>query len=106
MKTRQGFVSNSSSSSFIIKTKEENGYVKIKAENFGEVLRTKEEVKKHLVEYYDCDVEEWSDYENEKYGKYLDIIDSGNIIIIGSIEYGAEEDFERVCKDLDMEWDE
>ena len=84
MKIRNGFVSNSSSSSFIVMQKAEN-------------LSRKEMIKKTkeaLLKYCDYDEEDLNDRANK-------VVDKGNIILfITSVEYGAEDTAEKIIARL------
>jgi hypothetical protein len=87
MKIRQGFVSNSSSSSFIVSIKLDEGEM------------TKEELFAHNMKQYEicygapCDDEEreWREKEVKKFK-------NRKIIYYGSVEYGSEESVEAVVK--------
>ena len=109
MKKREGFVSNSSSSSFILKVdKTEDGMIKIDPKNFGEAIVTEEELKAKFKEDCLCGEETWEDldeYDLEKYKKSLKIIESGKAIIMGCVDNNAMEDVSGFFEGLDIEWE-
>jgi hypothetical protein len=78
MKIRQGFVSNSSSSSFIVSVKL----------NKGEM--TKEELLLHNLAIYESSFGKPYDDEEVEWRKKK-MKNSDKVIYIGSVEYGAEE---------------
>lgn len=90
MKRREGFVSNSSSSSFIVVANSEEDIKKLKLtvkfdlttflDSYKGILRTKEEVIEYLKEqcmYYDEEV-----CDDSK--KMIDAVDNGKLVFIGS----------------------
>ncbi len=85
MKTRQGFVSNSSSTSFIVGIEDSTEielHIKIDLSNYGDVVTTKEELDKYYNDRYwkyDEDEEWWK----EEYEKCLAVITSGKKLVIG-----------------------
>jgi hypothetical protein len=96
MKTRFGYVSNSSSSSFIVATTpERDGKITIRKEidlsDYGTKVSTEEELKKFFKSRYSFDDEFFIDL----YTKCLKIIESGKVIFFGdfSDEDGFEEAF-------------
>ncbi len=93
MKIRSGFVSNSSSSSFIVAANKENTNIKITLETdlkkYGKVLTTEQEVKDYFIyEYGD-------DYDNVAYNSCLSAIKEGKIIIIGSFDSDTDDNLEK-----------
>ena len=101
MKIRHGFVSNSSSSSFIISSKTPNVKCKIIVEIdlsdlVNESVCTKEKLDEYIVEHWgwgDCDtiekVLEDSSWLKETYDKAIECINNGEIIHFG--EMGNED---------------
>jgi len=94
MKSRNGFVSNSSSSSFIVATTpERDGKITIRKEinlsSYGTKVSTEEELKKFFKSKYSFDD------EIDLYTKCLKIIKSGKVIFFGDFndEDGSEEAF-------------
>lgn len=85
MKIRKGFVSNSSSSSFIVTVKDEK-YTKEQIENHN---------KKILCDNYGP-IDEDKEYIDQQVKKYK----NQYILYIGSVEYGAEESVEKVTLEL------
>jgi len=90
MKIRTGFVSNSSSSSFIVSI-----------DNFAQddPKLLKEYNKKKYLEYNEY-YEEDDEYDRNSLNELLDKYKDKRIITIQSIEYGAEEDVERIVKEI------
>lgn len=90
MKIRSVFVSNSSSSSFIVGCKPGKTKIKLTIEvdlsRHGDVLKTEEEVKKHIKEelgWRECDLVE-DGYAAEWYEEMMKQIKAGNHVIAGS----------------------
>lgn len=96
MKIRQGFVSNSSSSSFIIVG---NGSTKFTVEadlkDFGEVLTTEEEIKQHFFEQY-C-VKDLENLKKECELTYkecmecLQALKDGKQVLVGTVSSGCDD---------------
>lgn len=101
MKTRNGFVTNSSSSSFILATakkftEEQNQIILNYAKNklLGEtVATTKEELDRFFLDFYSLDVnkEGWQEYCSANREKYyfdaLKAIEEGKEIRIGRVDF-------------------
>lgn len=87
MKIRNGFISNSSSSSFIIGVK--NGETKITIpievdlKKYGKVIKTKEELAEYFVDRYGEALLLDEKHVLELYTKSLETIKSGKMIIVG-----------------------
>lgn len=94
MKTRSGFVSNSSSTSFIVgigDSTEVELHIKINLANYGDVIETKERLDQYFQDsfwQYDEDEECWK----EEYDKCLAIIESGKKLIIGTFSDDGGDD--------------
>lgn len=105
-KCRTSFVTNSSSSSFILAVKDEgflnSGTSKlekfVKGIIFGnaEVIKTKEELDEYCSERYcynGITLEEYlkdNEYEREEYQKYLQYIDNGYLIVEREVDNSEE----------------
>lgn len=92
MKTRHGFVSNSSSSSFIVGVK--NGETKITipievdlSKYHSKIIKTKDELDDYFIDYYGYKtLKELLENDNcvlELYNKSLDILNKGETVIAG-----------------------
>lgn len=83
MKQRLGFVSNSSSSSFVVGGTFEDGVpvVKIDLSEFGELIRTEEELQAWAEDYY-------GEYDIDDYftRKILKVLKSGKSAFVGNID--------------------
>ena len=94
MKTREGFISNSSSTSFIVGVETNTVvdlHIKVDLANYGEVITTKEELDKHYQDTYwkyDEDEECWK----EEYDKCLAVINAGKKLIIGDFSDDGDDD--------------
>jgi hypothetical protein len=94
MKTRTGFVSNSSSSSFVISAKK-NATLKVNIEitlSPHATLKTKDEIKEHLMDEHASPNQTWEQfiedddgYALQRYDEWSAEIDKGNHIYIGSV---------------------
>lgn len=92
MKIRQGFVSNSSSSSFVIASKDKHPRITLTVNISKEVdyiIKTVEELDECFMEKYCYEetLEEFfkeDDWQKEKYNKMKKAIEEGKIVYIGS----------------------
>lgn len=95
MKIRKGFVSNSSSTSFVLSKKKSNDEdisvtIKISMKDLvRKVITTKEELKAHFLEYYHydsweylIDSDEFEDSEERDYITMLSAIERGDTVYI------------------------
>lgn len=93
MKIRTGFVSNSSSSSFIVAAEKDNTEIdisiKVNLKNYGEILDTKGKLDAYFMSEYGMD--NYNNIEDNlstdvfiKYQECLEAIKGGKIIIFGS----------------------
>ena len=99
MKTRIGFVSNSSSSSFMFALpKEYDGKIKIVSEvdlkELGTICKTKKQLDRYLLDAYDYKTfkELFEDFSHIKkdYEEALSQIQEGKVIAIGNISNEGE----------------
>ena len=96
MKIRSGFVSNSSSSSFIITGKGEAKInIEVDVTEFGQVLKTKEDLDTYYIE--DCELENieelkaYSNYSFTNYTEALKAINAGETVIICEVSNEDED---------------
>ncbi len=90
MKIRNGFVSNSSSSSFIVavdadKSANVEVAVKVNLADFGDVLKTEQEVHNAFNEYWGKEELEEDDWVGAKYRKAIAAIKAGKVIVFGQV---------------------
>ena len=109
MKFRKGFVTNSSSSSFIVAVKDDgsetlNAFMKafVDSEDYNETrkghsYKTKEELDKYYVENFKSSrcktlekILEDDEYLEEQYNKELECIEKGFVILTKDIGYGDD----------------
>ena len=92
MKIRNGFVSNSSSSSFIVAVEKNSGplTLKINIEKECEIISTIEQLEKHFDDYYCNDAEK---AESEKYQACVKAINEGKILKLFS---ASNEDYNQL----------
>jgi len=85
MKTRKGFVSNSSSTSFIVGIEDNTEielHIKVDLASYGDVITTKEKLDKYYNDRYWKYNEEEEDWR-EEYDKCVAIIEAGKKLIMG-----------------------
>jgi len=92
MKIRNGFVSNSSSSSFVITAKAEKGMITIPAGALGQVIDSKAKLDHYFKDNYD----EESIGKSDNYKSMLKSIDKGEVIIITSVDNNGVEFFQEL----------
>jgi len=123
MKIRQGFVSNSSSSSFVVSLDNEKSCkVKITLEvdlaKYGDKIKTKDDLYTYIRDNYCYDEEESIEnfINKDSYGgktckKMLEAIQKGRVVVAGSfasdngdpVEYFlCEKGLPRDCPDIDV----
>lgn len=107
MKIRNGLVSNSSSSSFIVGIKDgRKTSTKIKVEmeinlsEYGEVITSIEDLIKRYTEYHGCNIDELND--NNDYVAAKKIIEAGGIVIVGSFSDQSEKPIENMLCELGL----
>ena len=93
MKERIGFVSNSSSSSFIVASKVNRATIivpmEIKWPELGDEIRDRQELKRYFTDRYDSG---WDEYEDilEWYTQCLKAIDKGHTIYAGFFDSNGD----------------
>lgn len=88
MKIRTGFISNSSSSSFIVANDHDDLKLTVEidiSKYIKHILMTKEDLKKYMVKYWANSEEELNEYFKEIYLEMLKSIENGKIVYIGSV---------------------
>jgi len=104
MKTRQGFVSNSSSSSFIVAFDKTNDAGKcqltleVDMSKYGTRLSSKEELDDYIIGEYGTRgitiekvlEDDW--YDRDRYNKMLEAINAGKVIFAGWASYNETDD--------------
>ena len=115
MKKRAGFVSNSSSSSFIIygKSNADEDFVTVKLRKkaiFSNSIHTIEELEKHYLALYgvrDQTIKEVLEDEDltEEYEKYSEIIKEGQTIFTAEPNNSEAEMFETLLDGSDLNYD-
>lgn len=112
MKYRESFVTNSSSSSYIISTPKEN---KDRAIDFLDIVESldsyetgaptmvtsENKLNEYVKETYDTSLPvlmENDDYYKNKYQKILAELSKGNIILMQEVDYQQEELYEKILR--------
>ncbi len=105
MKVRSGFVSNSSSSSFILGLRGDDAKVTISIEidlsKYGELIETKEQLERYVLDEYgylpETSMSETMSHVQEIYGEMLAHIESGKKVLCGEFNsaYSEEENLLR-----------
>ena len=106
MKIRSGFVSNSSSSSFVVAIKPGEAKVKltfeIDLESLGEGFKTVEAYKKDIEENYGVNLDDpdsCEKWELEKFEKGKVAIEAGKVVVDGSVSNEADEPISQLLYD-------
>jgi hypothetical protein len=102
MKIRMGFVSNSSSSSFVIAA-DANGDTKIHVyvitdlNDIAKRIETLEDFHRYIVEERGWgDVGEYRQYNDEEYQKIVATFKKGKILFVGEADTGASDTIEQI----------
>lgn len=109
MKVRNGFVSNSSSSSFIVRLRDSE---LIECENCKKILESIFEIKnarEYVVEnhYYDSWQSFLAERKEEEYTSILtEAVEENEKIMIADVEYGEEEPYYKVLNALGLEYED
>ena len=104
MKIRNGFVSNSSSSSFIVAATPKKATIKftieVDLEKYAQdVLKTEKDVIRYFHDRYRSEIEDEEDYVINQYTKALDAVKQGKHILCGSFSSDGGEALEMFLCD-------
>jgi len=94
MKTRKGFVSNSSSTSFIVGVEDNTEielHIKVDLARYGDVIDNKEELDEYFQDRY-WQYDEDEEYWKEEYDKCIAVLEAGKKLIIGDFSDDAGDD--------------
>jgi hypothetical protein len=95
MKVRKGFVSNSSSSSFVV--------VGDKEIKFKHLCKTVDDLRNYYIDF--CGEEELEEYYKEEFEERKKLIEEGKVLLLGSCGFGGEEDFINMFDDsMEIIW--
>jgi len=109
MKLRNGFVSNSSSSSFIVAVKGKDSRVKLEIEvdlaDYGETISDKKQLLEYYKEYHGYNSEEdiLNEYCADEYKEMLAEINNGNSVIVGSFASDSGDALEQYLCDAGLQ---
>lgn len=99
MKIRNGFVSNSSSTSFIVTTPNKADTVDItlpvNLSDLGECVKTEQELRNYFSENYEWPERE-CEYTEDKFNTCLEEIQKGNVVWFGSASSESYESIEQL----------
>lgn len=90
-KIKNGFVSNSSSSSFVLL---------IEAKNISREKRKEHEMLKYADALKDIEMFEGKEGVDKYINEHLDKIDNYITVVNRSVEYGAEDQVEQIARDI------
>jgi hypothetical protein len=95
MKVRKGFVSNSSSSSFVV--------VGDKEIKFKHLCKTADDLRNYYIDW--CGEEELEEYYKEEFEERKKLIEEGKVLLLGSCSFGGEVDFINMFDDsMEIIW--
>ncbi len=125
MKIREGFVSNSSSSSFLAKAKDVKdsderytGYIKVDFRDFGTEIKSKMDLDGYFRGHYlspysyyvnSCkcktleDLFKEDDTLEEQYNRYMDYVDAGVFFVLGEIGNDCDSELQAFLYDNGLE---
>ncbi len=99
MKIRQGFVSNSSSSSFVVAVKDSSKVIltiEVDLNKFADhVLCDEEEVRQYFNDEYEYELKEKEDWVLKRMEQCLQAVKDGKKVLIGSFSSEGEEAVEQ-----------
>ena len=95
MKVRNGFVSNSSSSSFIVTGKSPKITVQLDVDlsKYGKVINDKKDLEKEFKDWYGSDFREEFSVEKD-FNKCLSAINAGKVVVMGDFDSQSEDEIE------------